>query len=73
MKLSEQEKAALINYLGVLLDADEPNAFLGSLRRIAERKAHSFTRGLIQKAECEQWWALADALSKVEREIHTSA
>ena len=58
---------------GVLLDADEPNAFLGSLRRIAERKAHSFTRGLIQKAECEQWWALADALSKVEREIHMSA
>lgn len=69
MKLSEQEKTALTRYLGLLLDADEPKAFLGSLRRVAERKAHSFTLGKIDRGECEQWLALAESLSKVEGEL----
>jgi hypothetical protein len=70
MKLSEQEKIALMHYLGLLLDADEPKAFLGSLRRVAERKAHSFIHAKIDENDCEQWYALAEALSKVEHEIH---
>lgn len=69
MRLSELERAALHEYLGLLLDADEPGAFLGSLRRIAERKAHSFTRGKIDANECERWLTLAEALLKVEREL----
>ena len=70
MRLNEQEKEALKHYLWVLLDADEPGAFLGSLRRIAERKAHSFTRGKINARECEQWLALAEILWKIEHEFH---
>ena len=70
VRLSENEQAALRHYLWVLLDADEPGAFLGSLRRVAERKAHSFTRGGIEADECGQWLALAEALNKVEHEFH---
>ena len=69
MRLSDGEKDALRAYLWLLLDADEPEAFLGSLRRMAERKAHSFTRGKIDANECERWLVLAEALLKVEREL----
>ena len=72
MRLSELERAALHEYLGLLLDADEPGAFLGSLRRIAERKAHSFTRGNIDADECGQWLALAEALTQVEEKLHAA-
>jgi hypothetical protein len=73
LHLSELERAALHEYLGLLLDADEPGAFLGSLRRIAERKAHSFTRGKIDADECGEWLALADALIQVEQKLHAAA
>jgi hypothetical protein len=69
VRLNDQEQAAFRHYLWVLLDANEPKAFLGSLRRLAERKAHSFTRGKIDADECGEWLALAEALCKVEREL----
>ena len=73
MRLDDQEQAAFRHYLWVLLDANEPKAFLGSLRRLAERKAHSFTRGKIDADECGQWLALADALTQVEEKLHAAA
>ena len=73
MRLSEQEQAAFRHYLWVLLDANEPRAFLSSLRRLAERKAHSFTRGKIDADECGEWLALAEALAQVEQKLHAAA
>ena len=72
MRLSDGEKDALRAYLWLLLDADEPEAFLGSLRRMAERKAHSFTRGKIDADECGQWLALVEALIQVEQKLHAA-
>lgn len=69
MRLTEQERNNLRDYLAILLEAGEPEAFIGSLRRMAERKAHSFTRGKIDADECKRWLILAEALTKVEREF----
>ena len=71
MSLTELERHHLRGYLTILLEAGEPEAFLGCLRRIAERKAHSFTRGMIDADECKRWLAIAEALTKVEREIRS--
>ena len=38
--LNEQERDTLRHFLGLLLEADEPEAILACLRRLAERKAH---------------------------------
>lgn len=57
----------------LLLEADEPEALLGSLRRIAERKAHAtmkgFMQGQIEGDEAKRWYNLAEALIKVEKEL----
>ena len=42
---------------------------LGSLQRIAERKAHSVIQGKISKVEAARWYALAEALARVRREL----
>ena len=70
MHLTNQEKAILHSYLGLLLDADEPLAFLGAFRRVAELKAFSVTRGKIEPKAGQQWSDLANALARVERDIH---
>jgi hypothetical protein len=56
---AEQEKYHLRRFLGLLLEADEPEAMLGSLQRIAERKA----QGLILNGNAERWYRLAVALA----------
>ena len=70
MPLSDQERDVLKHYLTLLLEADEPEAMLGSLQRIAERKAHSVTQGKIGEVEGERWYALAEALARVRRELN---
>jgi hypothetical protein len=41
MALNEQQKLALKQLLSTLLGMDEPEAILATLRRVAERQAHS--------------------------------
>ena len=69
LSLSEQEKARLYHYLRLLLDADESRALLGCLRRVAEVKAFSVTKGKIEESEALQWQELADALGKTEETL----
>jgi hypothetical protein len=69
MALTVQELDALKFQLTTLLEFDEPMAILTTLRRVAERKAHHVTRGLISRDEAERWTILANALSRVEAEI----
>lgn len=67
--LSDQEKARLYHYLRLLLDADEPIALLGALRRVAEVKAYGVTKGKIDEPEALLWQALADALGETEKDL----
>ena len=68
--LNEPEQRNLRHFLGLLLDADQPEAMLGSLMRVAELKARMASRGLTtDKQAALRWYALADALDKVDREI----
>jgi len=69
MLLTEQEKDGLRQQLQLLLEANEPEAALATLRRIAERKAHSVTRGLISDNEARRYQALATALKAVQEEL----
>jgi hypothetical protein len=69
MRLTEQEKEGLRQQLELLLEANEPEAALATLRRIAERKAHSVTRGAINDLEARRYQALAEALKAVEDEL----
>jgi len=69
MRLTEQEKEGLRQQLELLLEANEPEAALATLRRIAERKAHSVTRGSIGDHEARRYQALAAALKAVEEEL----
>jgi hypothetical protein len=69
MLLTDQEKEGLRQQLTLLLEANEPEAMLATLRRIAERKAHSVTRGLISDNEARRYQAIAAALKCVEDEL----
>ena len=53
----------------LLLDADEPIALLGALRRVAEVKAYGVTKGKIDEPEALLWQALADALGETEKDL----
>lgn len=70
--LKEQERLVLREYLWLLLEADELDAFLGVLRRIAERKAFSMVRKIegVDDAErweaAEKWQIMADAILKIQ-------
>jgi hypothetical protein len=69
MLLTQQEKEGLRQQLTLLLEADEPEAVVATLRRIAERRAHAVTRGAISDNEARRYQALADALKCVEDEL----
>jgi hypothetical protein len=45
--LNELERDTLRHFLGLLLEADEPEAMVASLRRLAERKAWHAVRGAL--------------------------
>jgi hypothetical protein len=67
--LTKGERNTLRHFLGLLLEADEPEAMVASLRRLAERKAWCAVRGaLVDRQAAQRWFALAEALAKVERE-----
>jgi hypothetical protein len=71
--LNKQERDTLRHFLGVLLEADEPEAMLACLRRLAERKAHCAIRGaLVDRQAAERWLMLAEALVTVERQVIAS-
>jgi hypothetical protein len=71
--LDERERDTLRHFLGVLLEADEPEAMLACLRRLAERKAHYAIRGaLVDRQAAERWLRLAEALVTVERQVIAS-
>ena len=69
MPLSEQEKNGLRDQLALLLEANEPESILATLQRLAERKAHSVTRGAITELEALRWQALADACASAAQEL----
>jgi hypothetical protein len=60
---------SLRHYLTILMEADEPEAILGSLRRIAEHKAHSVIRGNVTEHDAERWLNLAKALARVQEDL----
>jgi hypothetical protein len=69
MPLTDQEKNGLTQQLAMLLEADEPEAILATLQRVAERMAHRVTRAAISDLEALRWQSLADACQAVQREI----
>jgi hypothetical protein len=71
--LNKQERDTLKHFLGLLLDADEPEAMLACLRRLAERKAHDAVRGArVNRQAAERWLRLAEALVTVEHQVIAS-
>ena len=71
--LEERERDTLRHFLGVLLEADEPEAMLACLRRLAERKAHDAVRGArVNRQAAERWLRLAEALVTVEHQVIAS-
>ena len=69
MPLSEQEKNGLRDQLALLLEANEPESILATLQRLAERKAHSVTRGAITELEALRWQSLANACASAAQEL----
>jgi predicted nucleic acid-binding Zn ribbon protein len=69
MPLSEQEKNGLRDQLALLLEANEPESILATLQRLAERKAHSVTRGAITELEALRWQSLANACASAAKEL----
>jgi hypothetical protein len=68
--LTKGERDTLRHFLVLLLEADEPEAMVASLRRLAERKAWCEVRGaLVDRQVAQRWLALAEALAKVERQV----
>jgi hypothetical protein len=71
--LNEQERDTLRHFLGLLLEADEPEAMLARLKRLAECKARYAIRGaLVDRQAAERWLRLAEALVTVERQVIAS-
>lgn len=69
MPLTDQEKDGLRQQLATLLEHNEPEAILATLKLVARRKAHSVTRGLITTEEAERWQSLGQALDAGEAEL----
>ena len=53
----------------LVLDANEPAALIGSLKRLAELKALSGARGEVTFSDAWRWQRLVDALQRVESEM----
>ena len=72
MPLTDQEKNALAAQLAMLLEANEPEAILMTLRRTAERMAQRITRADITELEALRWNALAEACAAVEKQLESA-
>jgi hypothetical protein len=69
MPLQAHEKDALVHQLAILVEMNEPDAALATLKRIAERRAHAATRPpLADVQEACRWLDLAEVLERVQRE-----
>lgn len=69
LTLTAAERAVMSHYLMILLEADEPGAFLGSLQRLAEIKAASVRRGAIDLEAAANWYELAESLALAQRKF----
>lgn len=69
LNLTRLEKARISNLLQELLDADQPLAFVGVLKRMAELKAYQAVKGGITIEESLLWVRLAEVLDEVERTL----
>jgi hypothetical protein len=69
MPLTDQEKIALKEQLAALLDLNEPESIVATLQRVAQRMAHSVTRGAITDLEAQRWQSLANACQSVAKEL----
>lgn len=69
LTLTAAERTVLSHYLMILLEADEPGAFLGSLQRMAELKAASVTRGKIDETAAAEWYRLAESLAETREKF----
>jgi hypothetical protein len=56
----------------LLIDLNEPEALLESLRRLCQRKADSFLAGSIPPEEAIRWRAAASALTEAMKTINAS-
>jgi hypothetical protein len=72
MPLTDQAKNALKEQLALLFELGEPEAILATLQRVAERMAHSVTRGAIGEGEALRWQSLAKACASVEKELEAA-
>ena len=74
--MNEHQKAALVLQLSLLLEYNEIDAYLSTLKRIAEIQAFSATRGVMNWDDAIRWTTVVEAIGKIEREIemtvHTS-
>jgi tRNA A37 N6-isopentenylltransferase MiaA len=64
--LHPQQKEALVRQLALLVEMDEPDAALATLRRVAETRAHAVMRD--DQPQASRWLDLADALDRVRKE-----
>jgi hypothetical protein len=67
--MARAQQVSLHEHLAILLEADEPEAFLGSLARLAELKAFGVVRGRIEAREAEVWSRLSEILTKVRLDL----
>lgn len=72
MALKYQQNAALIFQLELLLESDEPAAFLATLQRVAERKAFQAARNADRQA-ADEWQGLANACARVAQELEAAS
>jgi NAD-dependent oxidoreductase involved in siderophore biosynthesis len=72
MSLNAQQKSALAFQLAELLEHDEPNAFLVTLQRIAEREAFNEARRNLDYHQALRWQTIAEAVARVRLELLAS-
>jgi hypothetical protein len=71
MSLNAQQKDALAFQLIALLDCDQPDAFLATLQRMAERQAFHEARGR-DLDQAMSWQVIADSVARVRVSLRKS-
>ena len=54
----------------LVLDANEPAALIGALKRVAELKALSGAKGEVTFSDAWRWQRLAEVLQRVDTSLH---
>jgi hypothetical protein len=63
------EKQELAEHARLLIELDEPEALLESLKRVCQAKVDSFAEGSIPPEEAARWRTAASALSEAMKTI----